>query len=322
EYKTQIKQLLTENTSLGSEVTKLQKELELIQNQQPDGGQMVSLQEELKRLQEELQEAHTQRKRMEEEHGSEKLSLTQLDQERERYQNLVKEFSRLEQRYDNLKEEMSLSKEMGVEKAAMDISVFLKLQKRVRELETENKRLQVNLDKMEELAKRKRQELELENKKLKNDLNELRKTIAERASQDSSSNEVQDSYNLLLSQLKAASEELDARKEEVLILRTQIVSNAQLQEKSERIVSLMHSGSLTDLIWFLKPLTVFLMVLLEQHVALHRPHSALSSCVCLCCPLLLDTSNLQDWCLLNEDGELGLAYQGLKQVARSLCAPC
>lgn len=33
------------------------------------------------------------------------------------------------------------------------------------------------------------------------------------------------------------------------------------------------------------------------------------------CPL--DTSNQQDWCYLNEDGELGLAYQGLKQVARS-----
>ncbi|MEQ2226710.1 hypothetical protein ILYODFUR_030139, partial [Ilyodon furcidens] len=87
-----------------------------------------------------------------------------------------------------------------------------------------------------------RQELELENKKLKNDLNELRKTIAERASQDSSSSELQDSYNLLLGQLKAASEELDARKEEVLILRTQIVSNAQLQEKSEHIQSEVGGG--------------------------------------------------------------------------------
>lgn len=37
----------------------------------------------------------------------------------------------------------------------MDISLFMKLQKRVRELETERKRLQVNLDKMEEIAKRK-----------------------------------------------------------------------------------------------------------------------------------------------------------------------
>lgn len=81
-----------------------------------------------------------------------------------------------------------------------------------------------------------RQELETENKKLKNDLNELRKTIAERAAQNNSSNELQDSYNLLLSQLKAANEELDARKEEVIILRTQIVSTAQLLEKNDHIV--------------------------------------------------------------------------------------
>ena len=43
--------------------------------------------------------------------------------------------------------------EMGVEKAAMDISLFMKLQKRVRELEQERKRLQTSVDKMEELAK-------------------------------------------------------------------------------------------------------------------------------------------------------------------------
>lgn len=86
-----------------------------------------------------------------------------------------------------------------------------------------------------------RQELESENKKLKNDLNELRKTVAERASQNNSSNELQDSYNLLLSQLKSANEELDARKEEVLILRTQIVSSNQLQEISQNTVSLIQS---------------------------------------------------------------------------------
>ena len=84
-----------------------------------------------------------------------------------------------------------------------------------------------------------RQELETENKKLKNDLNELRKTIGERAAQNNSSNELQDSYNLLLSQLKSASEELDARKEEVLILRTQIVSAAELREKNDHIVCLL-----------------------------------------------------------------------------------
>ncbi|KAL0162766.1 hypothetical protein M9458_042162, partial [Cirrhinus mrigala] len=37
--------------------------------------------------------------------------------------------------------------EMGIEKAAMDLSVFMKLQKRVRELEQERKRLQTNLEK-------------------------------------------------------------------------------------------------------------------------------------------------------------------------------
>lgn len=35
----------------------------------------------------------------------------------------------------------------------MDISLFMKLQKRVRELEQERRRLQNNLDKMEELSK-------------------------------------------------------------------------------------------------------------------------------------------------------------------------
>lgn len=44
---------------------------------------------------------------------------------------------------------------MGLEKAANDISVFMKLQKRVRELEQERKRLQTNLEKIEELNKHK-----------------------------------------------------------------------------------------------------------------------------------------------------------------------
>ncbi|XP_030598525.1 unconventional myosin-Vb isoform X2 [Archocentrus centrarchus] len=342
EFRAQNEQLQMVNASLGSEVNKLQKQLELLCSQQEDGGQLRSLEEELEQLRTQLEEAHALRKRLEEEHSNEKMDLTQrveelerenfllksekeemnqhilqhsksaeeemssvslqseLDQERQRYQNLVKEYSRLEQRYENLKEEVSLNKfqpghmrnpsnqsspesdsnypsvsnsengdtenaiqlvdEIGMEKAAMDISLFMKLQKRVRELEQERKRLQINVDKLEEVAKRKgsesrasiseqetadlaysnlkRQELESENKKLKNDLNELRKMVSERASQNSSSNELQDSYNLLLSQLKAAHEELDARKEEVLILRTQIVSVAQLQEKNENILSL------------------------------------------------------------------------------------
>lgn len=46
------------------------------------------------------------------------------------------------------------AQEMGLEKAAMDISLFMKLQKRVRELEQERRRLQANMEKMEELHKR------------------------------------------------------------------------------------------------------------------------------------------------------------------------
>ncbi|XP_071328217.1 unconventional myosin-Vb isoform X4 [Trachinotus anak] len=401
EYRTQNEQLQMVNVNLGSEVNKLQKELEQLRGQQGGGGQL----EEVQKLMEELQEAQAERKRLEEEHSTEKLGLrqrveeleaensllksekeelnqrilqlsksstddgssvsqreaslqTELDAERQRYQNLLKEFSRLEQRYDNLKEEQALTKfhpghrrnpsnqsslesdsnypsismsevgdtedatqlveEMGVEKAAMDISVFMKLQKRVRELEQEKKRLQVNVDKMEELAKRrgsegksptseretadltynnlKSQELESENKRLKNDLNELRKTISERASQNSSSNELQDSYNLLLSQLKAANEELDARKEEVLILRTQIVSTAQLQEKNEQIEN---SNNVPEENNSEEPV--------DKEEALRVCHGLCES-----------KNEQQDWCFLNEDGELGLAYQGLKQVARLL----
>uniref|UniRef100_A0A673NDN6 Unconventional myosin-Vb-like n=1 Tax=Sinocyclocheilus rhinocerous TaxID=307959 RepID=A0A673NDN6_9TELE len=314
EYKTQNEQLVVTNTTLGSEVTKLQKEVETLRSRQTAGTQVTSLQEELEKLRAELQEAHAQRKQIEEEFSSEKQGLEQvrkdaqitsqagdvsqkeirlqveLDEERQRYQNLVKEYSRLEQRYENLQEDMSSMKfhpghrrnpsnqsslgsdsnypsitsiwfvflqEMGIEKAAMDLSVFMKLQKRVRELEQERKRLQTNLEKVEELSTRKpmistseddinadlaynslkRQELETENKKLKNDLNELRKAVADRASDNNSSNELQEGYNLLLNQLKAANEELDVRKEEVLMLKTQIVNSTRQSENINHICS-------------------------------------------------------------------------------------
>ncbi|XP_075697095.1 unconventional myosin-Vb isoform X2 [Rhinoderma darwinii] len=217
-----------------------------------------------------------------------------LEEERARYQNLVKEYTRLEQRYDNLREEVTIIKqspghrrnpsnqsslesdsnypsistseigdtedtvmeveEVGLEKAAMDMTLFLKLQKRVRELELERKKLQNQLDKKEQQENKKsqvietvndtdrdtdiaynnlkRQELESENKKLKNDLNELRKAIADSAG-DTDPNEESSGYTLLLNQLKSALEELEVRKEEVLILRTQIVNSAQKKDSEK-----------------------------------------------------------------------------------------
>nr|XP_060617235.1 unconventional myosin-Vb isoform X4 [Anolis sagrei ordinatus] len=126
----------------------------------------------------------------------------ELDEERTRYQNLVKEYSRLEQRYDNLRDEMTVVKqtpghrrnpsnqsslesdsnypsistseigdtedaiqqveEVGLEKAAMDMTLFLKLQKRVRELEQERKKLQSQLEKKDTESK-KSQVIEMKN---------------------------------------------------------------------------------------------------------------------------------------------------------------
>uniref|UniRef100_A0A8D2M4E1 Myosin VB n=1 Tax=Zonotrichia albicollis TaxID=44394 RepID=A0A8D2M4E1_ZONAL len=329
--------LLNEQLSMltsahSSEVEKLKKELQQYQQtQQGDGKQLLSLQEEMEQLRMELERAHSEREVLEDSHGKERDLLRkvhefarntveenmqmkkELEEERSRYQNLVKEYASLEQRYDNLRDEITIFKqtpghrrnpsnqsslesdsnnpsictseigdtedviqqveEIGMEKAAMDMTLFLKLQKRVRELELERKKLQAQLEKKEQETQAdneaeipeiggvvkgspgKRQELESENKKLKNDLNELRKAIADHATQNNSSNDVQDGYNLLLNQLKLANEELEVRKEEVLILRSQIMKAAHKTE---------------------------------------------------------------DWGYLNEDGELGLAYQGLKQVARLL----
>uniref|UniRef100_A0A674CQG9 Myosin VB n=1 Tax=Salmo trutta TaxID=8032 RepID=A0A674CQG9_SALTR len=383
DLKTQNEQLVVAKASLGSEVNKLQKELETMRSRQGDGGQLTSLKDELEKLRAELQEAHAHRKKLEEEHSNEKMRFEQvscqslkrrkyiflylvyqessasqsvgrvqaeLDEERQRYQNLLREFSRLEQRYDNLQEakvcvcpghrrnnsnqsslesdsnypSISTSEEMGVEKAAMDIGVFMKLQKRVRELEQERKRLQVNLEKMEDQSKRKvgpclssRQELESENKKLKNDLNELRKAIADRASKNSSSNELQDGYNLLLGQLKAAIEELDVRKEEVLILRSQIVTTDFNWRISGSAVPLCGANSYCSVLFSpvhffvsLPPVTPFFLPSLSFPLSLRLAISI--------SPGFAAGSKASDWGYLNEDGELGLAYQGLKQVARLL----
>ncbi|XP_032889430.1 unconventional myosin-Vb [Amblyraja radiata] len=223
-------------------------------------------------------------------------SKKEIDEERSRYQNLLKEYSRLEQRYDNLREEMTLVKqtpghrrnpsnqsslesdsnypsistseigdtedaiqlveEAGLENAAMDMTIFLKLQKRVRELEQERKSLRAELEQKEALETKKmpneynsipdndqaaemaydslkRHELESEIKKLKNELNELRKAIAEKATMDDPTNESENTYNILLHQLKEANEELEVRKEEVLMLRTQIVKAAQQKEEAK-----------------------------------------------------------------------------------------
>uniref|UniRef100_A0A8C3SU88 Unconventional myosin-Va n=1 Tax=Chelydra serpentina TaxID=8475 RepID=A0A8C3SU88_CHESE len=208
-----------------------------------------------------------------------------LNDERLRYQNLLNEFSRLEERYDDLRDEVNLMvsipkpghkrtdsthssneseytfsseitemedlplrmEEPSEKKAPLDMSLFLKLQKRVTELEQEKQSLQDELDRKEEQALRtktreeerppmrgaeleyeslKRQELESENKKLKNELNELQKALLEKSSPEVTAPGAP-AYRVLLDQLTSVSEELDVRKEEVLILRSQLVSQKE-----------------------------------------------------------------------------------------------
>uniref|UniRef100_A0A670KA25 Myosin VA n=1 Tax=Podarcis muralis TaxID=64176 RepID=A0A670KA25_PODMU len=195
-----------------------------------------------------------------------------LNNERQRYQNLLQEFSRLEERYDDLKDEMKVMVVSGLKdlekisfekvsrlnkifpsrhgsgntdcvctepsekKAPLDMSLFLKLQKRVTELEQEKQSLQDELDKKEEQNARgtylrqdagcNRQELESENKKLKNELNELRKALMEKSAPNVTA-PGSPAYRVLLDQMTSVSEELEVRKEEVLILRSQLMSQKE-----------------------------------------------------------------------------------------------
>uniref|UniRef100_A0A8B9VNT7 Myosin VA n=1 Tax=Anas zonorhyncha TaxID=75864 RepID=A0A8B9VNT7_9AVES len=258
-----------------------------------------------------------------------------LNDERLRYQNLLNEFSRLEERYDDLKDEMNLmvvmnyqnqvtflcaflfpslfpffthssasfccgsgifldfllfflKQEPSEKKAPLDMSLFLKLQKRVTELEQEKQSLQDELDRKEEQALRakakyeslKRQELESENKKLKNELNELQKALTETRSPEVTAPGAP-AYRVLLDQLTSVSEELEVRKEEVLILRSQLVS-----QKECNVLNVSFHHHHVSLLYFLNT--------------------------------FLGRQSPQDYHMLNEDGELWLVYEGLKQANRLL----
>ncbi|XP_017159497.1 unconventional myosin-Va isoform X3 [Poecilia reticulata] len=138
----------------------------------------------------------------------------------------------------------------------MDTSLTLKLQKRVTELEQEKQSLRNELENREEQFQRararddaqfrkargaeleyeslKRQELESENKKLRHDLAEMRQSLLGGAAAGAGA-PGSPAYKVLLDQLNASCEELEVRKEEVLILRSQLVSQKEaLHHKDEK----------------------------------------------------------------------------------------
>uniref|UniRef100_A0A8C2DC06 Myosin VAa n=1 Tax=Cyprinus carpio TaxID=7962 RepID=A0A8C2DC06_CYPCA len=241
-----------------------------------------------------------------------------LNEERSRYQNLLTEHLRLEEKYDDLKEEITLAVvsthlfrdckssayipcvimgcvlfyHQDVPKAILDMSLFLKLQKRVSELEQEKQSLQNELDRREEQFQRararindevkpyidlsllciQRQELESENKKLKHDLNEMRQSLRGSAEAGSAA-PGSPAYTVLLDQLNASNEELEVRKEEVLILRSQLVSQKE--------------------------------AIIFQHIVDFNGDQR-------------DESPNCNFSALNEDGELWLVYEGLKETNRLL----
>ncbi|XP_044294696.1 unconventional myosin-Va isoform X4 [Varanus komodoensis] len=276
-----------------------------------------------------------------------------LNNERQRYQNLLQEFSRLEERYDDLRDEMKLmvsiskpghkrtdsthssneseytysseiteaeelpvrTEDASEKKAPLDMSLFLKLQKRVTELEQEKQSLQDELDRKEEQILRtkakeeerpqmrgaeleyeslKRQELESENKKLKNELNELRKALIEKSSPNVTAPGAP-AYRVLLEQMTSVSEELEVRKEEVLILRSQLMSQKE---------AIQPKNTMTDC-----------TILLEDVQKMKDKGEIAQAYIGL---KETNRSSLQDYHMLNEDGELWLVYEGLKQANRLL----
>lgn len=256
-----------------------------------------------------------------------------LSEERSRYQSLLTEHLELEERHRDMKEEMNsissnecthkrkdsnyssnsseFSQSLGSTDAedthtehdsTADLPLLLKLQRKVKELELEKHSLLQQLDNGEEaqeekaqqveeertagraeldLETLKRQELESENKQLRLDLNKLRKSLTGDSRDLLPPAPGSKPYSVLLEQLNSSNEELEMRKEEVLLLRSHMVRQEALKHKDSQLGDSVK----LDLIEI---------------------------------PSLHDTDRSKAIHTLNEDGELWLAYEGLKETNRLL----
>uniref|UniRef100_A0A672M6L6 Unconventional myosin-Va-like n=1 Tax=Sinocyclocheilus grahami TaxID=75366 RepID=A0A672M6L6_SINGR len=263
-----------------TELEKLHVQLKTLQEAEEEsrhrGDLVTSLQEELELVRQELEK----NKESTHQEATEHLQ-AQLNEERFRYQNLLSEHLKLEEHCADLRseKEVELSKHdhnradsgysssqsesvhssvltgsevSSLEREVPDVSLLLKLQRRVAELEKEKMDLQSEMDTKEDQlqleqtkeledcqrvlgAERdyealKRQELESDNKKLKKDLQELRQSLSKGSGSKLASPGGQ-AYNVLLEQLNSTTEELEMRKEEVLMLRSQLVNHEAFKHK-------------------------------------------------------------------------------------------
>uniref|UniRef100_A0A4W5MKP1 Myosin VA n=1 Tax=Hucho hucho TaxID=62062 RepID=A0A4W5MKP1_9TELE len=323
------------NVGMENKIMQLQRKLDeqvgLCRNQlkgieeeaKNNANRVTSLLEELERLRKELTTTQKEKKTIEDwatkyrdemekvrdEEGAEETQQLEsdLNEERSRYQNLLTEHLRLEERYDDLKEEITLSDVTR----GMDTSLTLKLQKRVTELEQEKSSLRNELENKEEQFQRARvrvqphyytillqcyavllyynhiltyftrQELDSENKKLKHDLTAMRQSLLGNAGAGAGA-PGSPPYKVLMDQLNSSCEELEVRKEEVLILRSQLVSQKE---------STLIPHPPFYLAFFLFPFFPLCLFVRSPTADFHR---------------------------LNEDGELWLVYEGLKETNRLL----
>lgn len=79
-----------------------------------------------------------------------------------------------------------------------------------------------------------RQELQSENKRLKQDLNELRKSLTGDNTDMMPPAPGSLPYDILLEQLSSSNDELEMRKEEVLLLRSHMVRQEALKHKVKK----------------------------------------------------------------------------------------
>ncbi|XP_035381284.1 unconventional myosin-Va isoform X3 [Electrophorus electricus] len=222
-----------------------------------------------------------------------------------------------------------------VTKGALDMALVLKLQKRVSELEQEKQGLQNELDRREEQFQRararddeqhkkarsaeleyeslKRQELESENKKLRHDLSEMRQSLMGSVGASSAA-PGSPAYKVLLDQLNASTEELEVRKEEVLILRSQLVSQKEAMQHKETMTDSLHYVEDVQKLTDAKEISQAYMGLKDTNRSprfLRKPLAVNELENRLRAPL-------PDMHKINEDGELWLVYEGLKETNRLL----
>ncbi|KAK2103714.1 Unconventional myosin-Va [Saguinus oedipus] len=202
--------------------------------------------------------------------------------------------------------------------------IYVFVHKRVTELEQEKQVMQDELDRKEEQVLRskakeeerpqirgaeleyeslKRQELESENKKLKNELNELRKALSEKSAPEVTAPGAP-AYRVLMEQLTSVSEELDVRKEEVLILRSQLVSQKEAIQPKDDKNTMTDSTILLEDVQKMKDKGE----IAQAYIGLKETNRILPC----------KKSSALDCHELNEDGELWLVYEGLKQANRLL----